>query len=256
MTQAFLYKWTEKSTGKWYIGSRTANNCHPGDGYICSSKKVISLINENQNNWHRDVLVIGNPRYIYELEGKLLSLLDAKSDPSSFNKHNNDCVYSGKFVSFKKGSVPWNKGLPSFEQPSFGLTHSLENKKLFSEQKKGSKNPQYGKTPWNKGITNLAWYNNGSECSQYVKGEQPPGFVEGRIYLKKWYTNGQVNKQFIPGEVEDGFYPGRTMLWSTDYDKTQYKWYNNGVESKRFVPGTEPDGFVLGRKIAKRNNLA
>ena len=44
MTVAFLYKWIEISTDKWYIGSRTANGCHPTDGYICSSKIVKPLI--------------------------------------------------------------------------------------------------------------------------------------------------------------------------------------------------------------------
>jgi len=37
--------------------------------------------------------------------------------------------------------------------PRKGQKHSDKAKKLMSEQKKGSKNPAYGKPPWNKGLT-------------------------------------------------------------------------------------------------------
>lgn len=94
MTKAFLYKWTELSTGKWYIGSRTRKNCHPADGYICSSKIVKPLIQESPDNWIREVLCISTPEYIIELESKILTSLDAKYDSMSFNLHNGD----GKFT--------------------------------------------------------------------------------------------------------------------------------------------------------------
>ena len=41
MTLAYVYKWTELATGKWYVGARGARGCPPDDGYICSSKVVI-----------------------------------------------------------------------------------------------------------------------------------------------------------------------------------------------------------------------
>ena len=94
MTTAFLYKWTELSTGKWYIGSRTRKNCHPLDGYICSSKIVKPLIQENPNNWNREILCIGTPEYIVDLESKILVAFDAKYNSMSFNLHNGD----GKFT--------------------------------------------------------------------------------------------------------------------------------------------------------------
>ena len=89
-TTAFLYKWTELSTGKWYEGSRTRCGCHPGDGYICSSKDVLPLIINNPSNWVREILVIGEPKYIRNLETARLKLLDARNDPLSYNKHNAD----------------------------------------------------------------------------------------------------------------------------------------------------------------------
>jgi hypothetical protein len=249
ITKAYLYKWAELSTGKWYIGSRTAKGCHPDDGYICSSKSVLREINDNSLNWCRQVLVIGESEYIYELEGKLLSELNAKMDPMSFNKHNNDCVYSGKFVRFAKGAVPWNKGLATELQPYFGKKHTEANKTLYSKQKIGINNPAFGKEPWNKGIEGLVWYNNGTKSIQCTPDNVPEGFVEGRIYEKRWYNNGVVSIQAVPGEEQEGFIPGRKIGWTMKYDKTAYHWYNNGLEAKRFIPGTEPSGFVIGRKV-------
>lgn len=118
-TYAYVYRWTNKLTGQWYIGSRTARGCHPGDGYICSSKTVKPLILEDTRSWHREVLCIGDPEYILNLETDLLILLNAKSDSQSYNLHNGD----GKFTT--RGVEPWNKGKP------------------------GNK----GQTAWNKGLT-------------------------------------------------------------------------------------------------------
>ena len=92
-TIAYLYKWIHIPTGKWYIGSRSAKGCHPDDGYICSSETVKPLIIEDSNNWVRQILVLGNPDYITQLEKKYLMVLDAKNDSMSFNKHNGDGIY-------------------------------------------------------------------------------------------------------------------------------------------------------------------
>ena len=117
MTVAYVYKWTNKITGKWYIGSRTAKNCHPDDGYICSSRKLKPIILESKDEWLREILCIGEPDDMLTLEAKYLSVLDAKNDPLSYNMHNGD----GKFTT--AGKEAWNKGI---------------------------KHP-HGKTPWNKG---------------------------------------------------------------------------------------------------------
>ena len=88
MTQAYLYRWTELSTNKWYVGSRYAKGCNPEDGYICSSKSVKPLIIANPSNWIRQILVIGNPTDIRELESKYLTALDAAKNAQSYNKRN------------------------------------------------------------------------------------------------------------------------------------------------------------------------
>lgn len=103
-TTAYVYKWTNKITGKWYIGSRTAKNCHPDDGYICSSRKLKPIILESKDEWVREILCIGEPEDMLTLEAKYLSVLDAKNDSLSYNMHNGD----GKFTT--KGVAPHNKG--------------------------------------------------------------------------------------------------------------------------------------------------
>ena len=103
-TTAFVYKWTHVPTGRWYIGSRTKQGCNPDDGYICSSKTIKPLITENLAEWAREILAVGEPAAMLELETRYLVSLDAKNDPMSYNQHNSD----GKFST--SGQAPWNKG--------------------------------------------------------------------------------------------------------------------------------------------------
>ena len=60
-TVAFVYRWTELSTRKWYIDLRARVSCHPNDGYLCSSRIVKPLIKENPADWHREILITGEP---------------------------------------------------------------------------------------------------------------------------------------------------------------------------------------------------
>ena len=102
MQLPYLYKLTQKSTGKWYIGSRTAKKCHPDEGYICSSRHVKPMYFANPTDWNREILVIGPAEYIRELETNYLKSLGAKNDPMSFNLHDGD----GKFTTAGKKLSP------------------------------------------------------------------------------------------------------------------------------------------------------
>jgi hypothetical protein len=152
MNTAYVYKWTHIPSYKWYIGSRTAKNAHPNDGYICSSRIVKPLILANPNEWKREIVAVGEAQAMYDLESEILDLFDAKHDPRSYNQHNNDAKTNmlGKKhsdITRKKisqshvgkiGKEPWNKGKP----------FSDESRKKMSDAKKG-------KEPWNKGKTNI-----------------------------------------------------------------------------------------------------
>lgn len=125
-TTAFLYRWTHVTTGMWYVGSRTAAGCHPEDGYICSSKQVKPLIIENANEWNREILVIGDSKYILFLENQYLTLLDAKNDLMSYNRHNGD----GKFTS--TGVILSNSTKQKMSNARKGKGLSNEHKKSIS----------------------------------------------------------------------------------------------------------------------------
>jgi len=158
MTKAFLYRWTQKSTGMWYEGSRTAKGCHPDDGYICSSKTVEPMIVENQEDWTREILVIGESKYIRKLEEVRLTSIDAKNDPMSYNKDN----ANGKFTT--TGMPSWSKGLTKeTDRRLENLSKSTKGKPSVLKGKKWGKYPAErvqaaasalkGLEPWNKGLT-------------------------------------------------------------------------------------------------------
>lgn len=133
-TKAYLYKWTELSTGKWYIGARYANGYYPNDGYICTSKIVKPMILENRDNWHRKILCVGNPEDIVKLESDYLVSLDAKNDPMSFNKHNGDGKFSslGKPSSLK-GRVGNRKGHKMSEEAKAKASAKLKGKSAYNK---------------------------------------------------------------------------------------------------------------------------
>jgi hypothetical protein len=94
MTTAYIYIWIHKPTLKWYLGSRTKENCHPDDGYICSSKIVKPLIKNMPSEWERKIIFTGSSIDVIQLENELLELLDSKNDPRSYNLHNGDGRFS------------------------------------------------------------------------------------------------------------------------------------------------------------------
>jgi hypothetical protein len=164
---AYVYKWVQKSTEKWYLGSRTGKNCHPNDGYICSSRIVKPMILADSLDWERTILCIGNSEDMLALEVAYLQLIDAKNDPMSFNQHNGDgkFVYKGgvpqteehklKLSLSKKGRTVWNKGKKENRNDVLGkMSKSHLGKQLGphdEETKIRISNSLKGRVPWNKG---------------------------------------------------------------------------------------------------------
>lgn len=136
MTIAYVYKWTELSTLNWYVGSRTAKNCHPDDGYICSSRVVKPMIKANPDNWKREIIATGEPKEMMELESEILRMFDAANDPRSYNQHNND----GKF------HTQYLDGVTGIHHPKYGVILDDDARDRLSEGKIGERNPMFGKT--------------------------------------------------------------------------------------------------------------
>ena len=166
MTTSYVYKWTHIPTMKWYIGSRTSKKSHVNDGYICSSKIVKPLIVEKSIEWKREIIQTGDSLEMRELEVEILSLLDAKNDPRSFNRHNGDGLFNndghnkGKKTVNKNGlykrvhislldeyiSTGWILGTPANVKQKISASTTGINKP-------GHKNggAKKGSIPWNKG---------------------------------------------------------------------------------------------------------
>jgi len=125
-TIPYLYKWTQLSTGMWYIGSKTQKGWSPAlhEKYICSSKIVKPMILENRDDWKYEILVIGEASYIRKLETKYLVILDAKNNSNSYNRSN---------AAFDPGN-------------KLGMKESLITRNKKSIARLGDKNPMYGKT--------------------------------------------------------------------------------------------------------------
>ncbi len=147
-TYAYVYKWTELSTRRWYIGSRTKHGCNPADGYICSSRIVKPLIESNQTNWSRTVLCIGHAVDMLALETALLTLVDAKNDPLSYNQHNGD----GKFTGLNRPCLHKGKKLgPQSDEAKMKRSIALKGKKHTADHIANNSKSHKGKVPWNKG---------------------------------------------------------------------------------------------------------
>ena len=80
--EAFVYRWREHATRKWYIGYHKGL---PTDGYVCSSRTVKPLIKSNPDNWTRKILRTGTAKEMLALEHKILKRLDARRNPQSYN---------------------------------------------------------------------------------------------------------------------------------------------------------------------------
>ena len=123
-TIPYIYKWTHLATGKWYIGSKVRQGWNPSrhEEYLCSSKEVKPLILESREEWIYEILHTGDPEYIVSLETTILTSLDARNDPMSFNQHNGDGLYN-----------------------RFGVKENKETRLKKREARLGAKNPMFGK---------------------------------------------------------------------------------------------------------------
>ena len=153
----YIYRWIELSTGKWYIGSRSARRGHVNDGYICSSKIVKPLIQEHPENWIREILFVGEMEYIRILETEMLLEYDAAANPMSYNQTNSD----GKFHTVGKRPYNLGKKMPEEQRLKMvGTQHTaeaIEKMKNYQQNRPESVNKKIseskiGSTPWNKGI--------------------------------------------------------------------------------------------------------
>lgn len=85
---------------------------------------------------------------------KYISMLRAFIMLASKNNHQTKRYINSRSYESIKNQLYGNNGILTGNNSTFfGKTHSDKTKKILSEAKKGSSNPQYEKEPWNKGKT-------------------------------------------------------------------------------------------------------
>lgn len=139
----YVYKWIHKPTMMWYVGSRTAKNSHLNDGYLCSSKIVKPLIQKNPQDWEKQIIELGDAQSMRLLETEILTSVDAKNDPRSFNKHNQDANFictghSEETIKKLKANHPFRgKKRPDHAKKLQGRVKTEQEKRKLSQSLKG-----------------------------------------------------------------------------------------------------------------------
>lgn len=85
--EAFVYEWTNATTGKKYIGYHKGT---PDDGYVCSSKLMMEDYCKDTSSFHRRILAFGTKEEMVELESEILKGLNAKDSNIYYNLHNGE----------------------------------------------------------------------------------------------------------------------------------------------------------------------
>ncbi len=84
MTEGFVYRWTNKLNGKWYLGSHKGS---PSDTYTGSGRLFLAAIKKyGISNFDREILYEG-PNY-RAVEDKALKALNAEKSRKSYNMKN------------------------------------------------------------------------------------------------------------------------------------------------------------------------
>lgn len=123
------------------------------------------MIESNPSDWEREILCIGEPTDMFQLEVNYLHSLNAVKDPMSYNKHNGNgkCLRAGMPGTFrdKKHSLltiekikmgianmseeakqAHNKKLSDIAKTRTGRKHSEETKMKIAQSRLGRKFPR------------------------------------------------------------------------------------------------------------------
>lgn len=95
--EAFVYCWTDHKNNMLYVGS------HKGaldDGYVCSSKYMLEQYKIRPQDFTRQIIAEGLFTDIRKLESVILKSVNARTDESFYNRHENDGLF---FEGWKTG---------------------------------------------------------------------------------------------------------------------------------------------------------
>lgn len=209
----YLYKTTNKITGKYYIGAHSTKNLE--DGYMGSGKQLKDAIKKyGIENFTCEILeIFSNREEAFQKEAEIVTE-DFINDPMTYNMCTGGLGSSIKTTGFKKQVSNKLKGR------KFSSEHSLKK----SLAQTGEKNHRYGKP--NPNNPKLYGQDNGMFGKKHTE--------ESKKVMSENRRNVKVN--YTPDLIESLSKACKNKLW-----------YNNGTISKRFYEGTQPNTFVKGR---------
>lgn len=215
MTIYLVYKTTNKSNGKYYIGKHKCQSLD--DGYLGSGTLLKRAIEKyGRDNFEREVLAtFPTEQQSFEYERTIVTeaLMD---DPNCYN------MRTGGDGGFTRKLPP---GAHDGENnPMWGKRHSEETKRLLSE--KAKQRPPMG-AEQRKAV--------GDRARGHIKSDAER--AKRRASLKKYANNRTPeHKAAIKAMLQER-------------NKRPKKWFNNGVEERLIVDNLHevPDGWVRGR---------
>lgn len=193
MNEAFVYCWTDHDREMYYIGYHKGTE---DDGYICSSPHMLEQYYDRPEAFTREIVASGTCYDMAKFERTLLYSLDARNDPTCYNRTNGPEDGWTLFEHSEKSKRLMSKnrkGLTLGEKNGmFGKTHSIEARKKISEAAKkrvGDKNSMWGKkqptlAERNRQGRGKHWYTNGIDSIQCFECDAPHDWIRGRTVKK------------------------------------------------------------------------
>lgn len=187
--EAFVYCWTDSKTNKLYVGSHVGS---VDDGYVSSSRHFMAEYKQRPEDFSRQIIAHGNRDDVRSLESSILNSIDAASNRSFYNLHNNngkffvtDDSHKRSVITRKRKRLNWHsqETIHKIREANTGKKHTVESKKKMSALKKVN-HPHRGKDGPTK---NRKWFTDPINNKSYliVPGTQPLEFIQGRCDVSK-----------------------------------------------------------------------
>lgn len=244
----FVYVWTNIINNKKYIGLHVGKIT---DNYIGSGKLFKKAIKKyGIDKFHRKIIYYeyNNIDNLYQKEHDIINFYNAVNDETYYNLTNYD----------PKNIIEGVKHRVVLE----------ETKNKIRKYRTGNRSSEKTKRKMSQVQRNLIFINNGIKETKISKENIiPVGWSLGRLYKNKikrntkgmkWYNNGIKDCQFFSGEEPEGWIKGRIhglqkCIGNLENTKGT-KWYNNGIKTKQYIQGKEPAGWKLGFLNTKLNS--
>jgi len=150
MANGFTYCWSDHSLAKVYVGVHLGN---PDDGYICSSKTMLSEFQNRPNDFTREILFSGPYDECAKFEVCLIKALFKTDSETYYNRSVGKKILFDDHIKEKisKKLIGNQNGLGSIgpwagkSSPRKGVKASDESRKKMSDSRRGMVSPNKGK---------------------------------------------------------------------------------------------------------------